>query len=155
LLAEDGLHLVSDTFYSFPARPIDPATPAAHRQNASMMRALGRAAGSFAQDGYAVFLDGVIGPWFLPVLVRGISPDVDLEYVVLHVGLEETLNRVRQREGPGKSAGVVRVHRAFSDLGQFAHCALDTSSVSPAEVVTMFLARRRRGKFSVSREALA
>jgi chloramphenicol 3-O-phosphotransferase len=155
LLAEDGLHLVSDTFYDFPARPIDPATPAAHRQNASMMRALGRAAGSFAEDGYAVFLDGVIGPWFLPVLVREIAPGVLLEYVVLQVGLEQTLNRVRQREGPGLSAGVVHMHRAFSELGPLAHCALDTSSSSPAEVVAAFLARRRRNEFSVSREKLA
>jgi cytidylate kinase len=148
---ERGLHLRSDTFYGFPARPVDPTTPAAHRQNTSIMRALGRAAGSFAEDEYAVFLDGVIGPWFLPIVARELPPDLPLEYVVLQVRLGEALDRVRQREGPGTSAGVVHMHRAFSELGELARCALDTSHASVEEVIAMFLARRERGEFLVSR----
>lgn len=148
---EGGLHLVSDTFYRFPARPVDPTTPAAQRQNTSIMRALGRAAGSFAEDEYAVFLDGVIGPWFLPILARELPVDVLLEYVVLQVQLQEALDRVRQREGPGTSAGVVHMHRAFSELGEFTRCALDTSHRSVEEVIGAFLARRERGEFLVSR----
>lgn len=147
---EGGLHLVSDTFYRFPARPVDPTTPAAQRQNTSIMRALGRAAGSFAEDEYAVFLDGVIGPWFLPVLARELSPGVPLEYVVLQVQLQEALDRVRRREGSGTSAGVVHMHRAFSELGEFTRCALDTSHTSVEEVIAVFLARRGRGEFLVS-----
>ncbi len=153
--AARGLHLLSDTFYRFPARPIDPATPAAHQQNTSIMRALGRAAGSFAEDEYAVFLDGVIGPWFPPVLARELPPGIPLEYVVLQVNLEQALDRVRQREGPGVSAGVVQMHRALSELGLFARCALDTSRSSAEEVVATFLMRQKRGEFRVSRELLA
>jgi cytidylate kinase len=151
---EGGLHLLSDTFYRFPARPLDPTTPAAHRQNASIMRALGRAAGSFAEDAYAVFLDGVIGPWFLPVLARELPRDVPLEYVVLQVRLQDALDRVRDREGAGTSAGVTRMHRAFSELGEFGRCALETSQASVEEVIAEFLARRERGEFRVSRESL-
>lgn len=154
-LAGRGLHLLSDTFYRFPARPIDPATSAAHQQNSSIMRALGRAAGSFAEDEYAVFLDGVIGPWFLPVLARELPPEISLEYVVLQVNLEQALHRVRQRAGPGVSAGVVQMHRAFSELGLFARFALDTSRSSVEEVVAAFLVRHARGEFLVSRESLA
>jgi len=151
---ERGLHLLSDTFYRFPARPIDPATPAADRQNTSIIRALGRAAGSFAEDEYAVFLDGVIGPWFLPVLTRELSLAVSLEYVVLQVQLERALERVRQRQGRGASATVTHMHRAFSELGLLAHCVLDTSSSTPTEVLDAFLLRRERGEFLVSRESL-
>jgi hypothetical protein len=119
------------------------------------MRALGRAAGSFAEDGYSVFLDGVIGPWFLPILARELPSGIPLEYVVLQVDLEQALDRVRQREGPGMSAGVVQMNRAFSELGLFARCALDTSRSSAQEVVAAFLARRKRGEFLVSPESLA
>lgn len=151
-LAERGLHLLSDTFYRFPARPIDPASPAAHQQNTSVMRALGRAAGSFAEDEYTVFLDGVIGPWFLPVLAREVPPSVPLEYVVLQVQLERALARVRERQGPGASATVAHMHRAFSELGEFARCALDTASSSAEDVLFEFLARSKRGDFVVSRK---
>ena len=153
-LAGRGLHLRSDTFYGFPARPIDPATPAAHQQNTSIMRALGRAAGSFAEDEYAVFLDGVIGPWFLPVLARELPASIALEYVVLQVNLAQALDRVRQREGSGASADVIQMPRAFCELGAFARCALDTSHSSLEEVVAAFLERRTRGEFLVSRESL-
>jgi cytidylate kinase len=155
LLAARGLHLLSDTFYRFPAPPIDPATPAAHQQNSSIMRALGRAAGSFAEDEYAVFLDGVIGPWFLPVLARELPPGIPLEYVVLQVNLAQALDRVRQREGPGASAGVIEMHWAFSELGMFARCALDTSQRSAEEVLAAFLGRSQRGEFLVSRESFS
>lgn len=153
LLADQGLHVVSDTFYKFPVRPLDPTTPESQRQNTSIMRALGRAADAFAEDGYSVVIDGVIGPWLLPVLVRELSPHVLLEYVVLQVALEQALARVRQREGQGRSAGVVHMHRAFSDLGQLEHCTLDTSAASPEEVISAFLAGRRRGEFKVSRDS--
>jgi predicted kinase len=154
LRADDGLHIVSDTFYAFPARPIDPTTPASQRQNASVMRALGRAASSFAEDGWTVFLDGVVGPWFLPVLVAAIAPALAVEYVVLRVDLQESLRRVTQREGPARSAAVVHMHRAFAQLGRFAHCALDAAA-PPDEVVAAFLARRARGEFALSRDAPA
>jgi cytidylate kinase len=154
LLTERGLHLLSDAFYRFPARPIDPATPAADQQNTSIIRAVGRAAGSFAEDKYAVFLDGVIGPWFLPVLARELPLVVSLEYVVLQVQLERALERVRQRQGRGASGTVTHMHRAFSELGLLAHCALDTSSSTPTEVLDAFLSRRERGEFVLSRESL-
>jgi hypothetical protein len=38
------------------------------------VRAAARAAGSFATDGYGVVLDGVFGPWFLPVVARELLP---------------------------------------------------------------------------------
>ena len=153
-LAERGLHLLSDTFYQFPARAIDPATPAAHQQNTTVIRAIGRAAGSFAEDEYTVFLDGVIGPWFLPVLARELPDSTPLEYVVLQIELGQALERVRERQGRGASGTVIRMHQEFAELGLLGRCALDTSRLSPAEVLDVFLYRRKRGEFIVSRESL-
>jgi hypothetical protein len=64
-----SIAIVSDLFYEFPARPIDPTVPASRHQNTVIMRALGRASQTFAEGGYDVALDGVFGPWFLPVLL--------------------------------------------------------------------------------------
>ena len=152
-LAERGLHLLSDTFYQFPARPIDPSTPAAHQQNTSIIRALGRAAASFAGDEYTVVLDGVIGPWFLPVLVSELPLGTRLDYVILQVPLGLALERVRQRQGQGASATVTHMHQAFSELGLLARCALDTSALSETQVVEAFSARRDRGDFLLSHES--
>jgi predicted kinase len=156
LLAESdpqGLHLESDLFYRFPAHPLDPTTPESHAQNRTIMRALGRAAGAFAEGGYAVFLDGVVGPWFLPVLVAEIPPAIQVEYVVLRAPLEQTLARVRQRAGAGASNRVAHMHRAFSELGQLSHHALDTSREFPPEIVARFHERRAGGDFAIDREA--
>jgi hypothetical protein len=118
------------------------------------MRALGRAAASFVEDGYTVFLDGVIGPWFLPALIRELPPGARLEYVVLQVALDRALERVRARQGRGASTTVAHMHRAFSELGSFAHCALDTSQLSTKQVVEAFLSRREQSDFVVLRESL-
>ena len=150
-----GLHLESDTFYRFPAEPLDPTSAAAHAQNTSIMRALGRAAGAFAEDDYAVFLDGVIGPWFLPVLVRELPAGSAIEYVVLRVELARALERVRARQGRGASATVEHVHRALAQSSVPERCVLDTSRLSPSEVLEECLAHRARGDFRLLREALA
>lgn len=60
-----GLHIPADVFYTFPAHPISPILPEAHEQNAAVIVAVSRTAAAFASRGYAVFLDGIIGPWFL------------------------------------------------------------------------------------------
>ena len=47
-----GLHLVTDTFYEFPAHLVEPTTEESHGQNAAIMKAIGRAAAAFAEGGY-------------------------------------------------------------------------------------------------------
>jgi hypothetical protein len=75
-----GVHLVSDVFYGFPAAPIDPTHPDSREQNTVIMRALARAARAFAEGGYHVVLDGIFGPWFLPVLQEELSGAPPVSY---------------------------------------------------------------------------
>jgi predicted kinase len=112
-----GVHIVSDLFYAFPSAPIDPTRPDSHAQNGVIMSALARAAGAFAEGGYRVFLDGVIGPWFLPVLREELRSPSALAYLVLRVSEAEALRRVRARDGAGASARVRHMHAAFEQLG--------------------------------------
>jgi predicted kinase len=136
-----GLHLLSDTFYAFPAAPIDPTRPESQHQNTVIVRALGRAAAAFAEGGYDVFLDGVIGPWFLPVLRAELSGPWPVSYLLLHVPEGEALRRVRERQGPGASAQVRHMVAAFEALLELAGHRIETAGLSPGEV----LARAEQG----------
>jgi predicted kinase len=142
-----GIHLVSDVFYGFPAHPIDPTRPESHEQNTAVIRALGRAAGAFAESGWPVVLDGIFGPWFLPELCNALPAGAPLEYVVLRAPLDLCLRRVRERQGAGESRKVEHMHRAFAELGALAAHALDATAGGPDEIVAAFLAARAAGGF--------
>ena len=110
-----SLHFVTDTFYHFPAHPLDPTTEEAHTQNATIMHAIGRAAAAFVEGGYEVFLDGVVGPWFLPRLVREWDAVARVEYVILQATLAEELARVLRRDSqPPKPACTTCTTRLLS-----------------------------------------
>ncbi len=145
--AAQGLHLQSDDFYRYPGRPIDPTRVESRAQNETIMRALARAASAFVEGGYEVYVDGVIGPWMLPVFAAELDASVSLEYVALRSDLELALVRVRERQGAGASAAVAHMHAAFSDLGACERTALDTTGKSAGSVLGEFNARRGRGEF--------
>jgi len=138
-----GLHLLTDTFYHFPAHPLDPTTPEAHVQNTTIMRAIGRAAAAFVEGGYDVFLDGVVGPWFLPTLLHEWGAVARVEYVILRATLAEELARVLRRDGPATSARVHAMHEAFSDLEGYVRHVIETTGRSAEEVRAEFIQRRR------------
>jgi predicted kinase len=144
--APRGLHLRSDVFYGFPAHPIDPATPGAHAQNRCVIRAVGRAAGAFAEGGYDVFLDGIFGPWFLAELIGALGPSsAPPDYVVLRADPDEAVARVARRDGPGAEGRVRHMHRALADLGALEGHALDTRGASPARARAELERRRACG----------
>jgi len=145
--APAGLHLVTDTFYHFPAHPLDPTTEEAHAQNTTIMRAIGRAAAAFVEGGYAVFLDGVIGPWFLPTLLREWDAVARMEYVILRATLEEELARVLRRDGPATQTRVYNMHDAFAELAGYAKHVIETTGRLPEEVRAECLYRRCRYEF--------
>jgi len=130
-----GLHLVADTFYTFPAHVIDPTKPESADQNTAIITALGRAAGSFAESDYAVFLDGIFGPWFLSTLAAAIWPlRPATDYLVLRCEIDEALARVAGRPEGGDPANVRHMNKAFCDLGDYEASAIDTTHLSEAEV---------------------
>jgi len=145
-----GLHLDSDVFYGFPAVPIDPALPAAHDQNLAVMRALARSARAFAEGNYEVFLDGVVGPWFLPLLLAELRDGPALAYIVLRVSEEEAVRRVRERDGPGRSPRVRKMHEACAALGELASHAIETSGRRRGEVFEEARSGLASGRFSLS-----
>ena len=131
----NGLHLVSDTFHEFIPHRIDPTKPESQHQNTVIMQALARSAQSFAEGGYTVYLDGVIGPWFLHVFRAVLEPGTPTHYVVLQAPAVEARTRVRNRQGKGLSPIVLQMHGSLSDLGPLAHHAVETAGRSEGEVL--------------------
>jgi predicted kinase len=142
-----GLHLPSDVFYGFPSEPIDPTRAEAHHQNTVIVRALARAARAFAEGGYHVVLDGVLGPWFLPTLRAELRGGPGASYVVLRAPEAEVLRRVRDRQGPGASGPVRQMAAAFAELGAWEVHALDTAGRAPEEVLRAAQEALAAGRF--------
>src|SRR5262245_23291130 len=93
-----AVHVVLDEFFEFLAHPLVPILPDARVQNATVMRAVVRSAGAYVQGGYRVFIDGVIGPWFLDIFREELGPlGIGLQYIVLRADLAETLARGTSR----------------------------------------------------------
>jgi cytidylate kinase len=145
-----GLHLPADVFFTFPAHPISPYRPASREQNTDIMIALARTAETFASRGYAVLLDGIFGPWFLPVIAAELEEKkVSLDYVVLRAPLEATLERVRRREGEDRAHVVRQMHAEFADLGQYSRHAIETTNLTPEEIAREVTRRQRAGDFAL------
>ncbi len=147
----NGLHILSDLFYRFPARPIDPTLPASRHQNTVIMRALGRTASTFAEGGYDVVLDGVFGPWFLPVLLPELGRGWPISYVLLQVPEAEAVERVRRRDGPGASAGVRQMVAAFADAAGFDAHRIDTRALPPERLLETVRDGIAAGRFRLER----
>ena len=111
---KSGLHLLTDVFYTFPTYPFDPTTKAAHTQNTTIIKAIGHTAAAFAEGGYDVVLDGVVGLWFLPALLGEWPHEIGVVYVILQDRLDVALARVL---APVAGRGVRRLYPAASHRG--------------------------------------
>ncbi|WP_175200045.1 hypothetical protein [Achromobacter insolitus] len=65
------VHFLADDFWTFIIKhgAIVPYLPESHAQNSVVMDALSRTVSPFAEDGYFLILDGIIGPLFLPTFL--------------------------------------------------------------------------------------
>jgi predicted kinase len=149
-----GVHVVSDLFFHFFSHPILPIHAAAHDQNAAAIRAIAAAAGAFTRSGYEVYVDGVLGPWFVPVFIAETAPlGVDVDYVVLRAPLAETLQRAmsRPQAKPEHEEIVRHMHSQFADLGELERHAVDTSGQRLAATLELVNRELSRGQFVLAR----
>ena len=149
--APNGLHIPSDLFYSFPGNPINPTLPESRSQNTAIIRALGACSTAFLASGYDVFLDGIVGPWFLPTLLEEIPRDFGVAYLLLTTDQEEALKRVRGREGRGLSDKVKSTHSAFDESIDYESHKLDTTNRDVEAVYELVQGRLSRDEFRLSR----
>ena len=146
---EMGVRIETDVFYHFLAHRLDPSTPESKPQNTTVVRSFLKSALSFYEDGYDVFLDGVIGPWWLQA-VQEILPS--FQYAILHANLETVLQRTKERANIAQSSAnpelVCVMHSQFDALTDVDSRTIDTRNKSSKAVFDEFLFRQTQGDFA-------
>ena len=79
---------------------IAPWTPPAHDQNTVVTKAMGASAGEFARGGYAVVLEGIIGPWFLDTFVPA-AGGMPVHYLIVRPTADIAMDRAIAARSPG------------------------------------------------------
>lgn len=140
-----AVHLHTDDFYRWIVSGyVPPWLPEAREQNAVAMEAMAQVAERFAEGGYAVVVDGIVGPWFLePWRERG----TPVSYIVLRPSLEAADHRARtRRDHPLQDLSVVaRMHQAFEDLGAWEPHAIDSTDLTVEDTAREVLRRLADG----------
>jgi len=127
------VHLVTDMFYrAIRAGFVLPYLPEAEQQNEVVIEAIVATVAIYAQGGYNVVVDGIIGPWFLPPFRAMAAHDrLTLSYVVLRPDVDTTLSRARGRVGNELTDvdAITGLHSAFEQLAELESHAIDTGDL--------------------------
>ncbi|MCX5417310.1 AAA family ATPase [Streptomyces sp. NBC_00059] len=122
-----------DFWHSIKQGWIAPYLPEAHQQNQVVLRVLVSAAFGYAEGGYQVICDGIVGPWFIG-LFRAAAEEqaVPLSYVVLRPNQHTTLERAAGRTGDALTdpEPIRSLHGQFSDLGVYETHVLDSTGLT-------------------------
>lgn len=141
------VHLHSDDFWHFIKHgAIPPFLESAHRQNDIVVNVLAQAADGYAQGGYLVVVDGVIGPWFLSAF-RQLSSRI--HYVALQIDVESAIARCQTRGGDTLTDAQVisSLHKQLSQLKELSNHALDVRGYSPERTLAAVVAAMRSGEY--------
>ena len=147
----NGVHLESDLFFRFVIHRRDPSRPDAEAQNATVVRAYAAAAREYSSGGYCVYLDGVIGPWMLPLLMH-VIPTFD--YVLLDAPLHIASVRAQARmHQPSATPEIIeRMHQHFSSvLANYPSHVLSTHGRDVDQVAEQYSLRQKMGTFRLVR----
>jgi hypothetical protein len=126
-----GVHLVADQVFHWVAGGyMPPWMPGTSRQNSTVISAAAAAAIQFADGGYDVFVDGIIGPWFLPHWLQTAGLGRPTHYLVLRPSRQIA----GMRAAGGRASGdlvdphpIAAMFDVFEDLGCFEAHVLDSS----------------------------
>lgn len=151
-----AVHLHTDDFYQYIKRGyIAPWLEEAGDQNETVAEVIAASARSYAEGGYEVYVDGVIGPWFLKPWQNMAGEGIDVRYIVLRPGEQVTVQRAAEREQracfPLDAAVVSGLWRMFADLGEFEAHAVDTSFQTVQESAECIAERLRAGEFCLGK----
>src|SRR5207248_3361689 len=72
---EKSVHLEVDRFlHAIRGGYVAPWKPESSQQNETVMNAVAHSAAIYAEGGYTVIVDGVVGPWFLDTFLAALRP---------------------------------------------------------------------------------
>ena len=110
-------------------------------QNETVIEATALSAEKFSQNGYEVFVAGVIGPWFVEPWIEIAQKGVDVRYIVLRPSEATTVSRAikrTQRDAfPLPIEAVKNLWNSFADLGVYESNSIDTTGHTVEESATL------------------
>lgn len=126
-------HIHTDDFYQYIRKGyISPWLDDSGDQNETVIDAVVASAKRFAEGGYEVYVDGVIGPWFLAPWIKLAEEGFDIRYIVLRPDEETTISRALERTQrdyfPLNREDIKNVWRSLSDLGKYESNVVDTTA---------------------------
>ena len=128
------IRMHTDDFYSYICKGyIAPWLPEASEQNTVIIESFAASVARLASGGYEVFVDGVLGPWFLKPWLTLAQNGFDVRYIILRPSEETTILRGTARDKNVALTDVDAVKhmwQCFSDLGVYEPHVIDTTHQS-------------------------
>lgn len=159
LLAEKSasdyaVHFHTDDYYEFIRKGYrSPWEDGTGKQNETVIKAVVASAEQFSLGGYEVYVDGVIGPWFLKSWIALAESGIDVRYVVLRPSEEITVLRAMerlQREAfPLIEANIKSVWHAFASLDKYEMNVIDTTDLTIEESIILIQNKLEEGAFRI------
>ncbi|MFE7654227.1 AAA family ATPase [Streptomyces bottropensis] len=146
-----SVHLHSDDFWRYIKQGwIAPYLPEAHEQNQVVLQVLVSAAFGYAEGGYHVTCDGIVGPWFIDLFrVTARERALPLSYVILRPDQHTTLERATSRADDALTdpEPIRSLHGQFSNLGLYEAHVLDSTTLTAEATADSILQGVARGSY--------
>jgi predicted kinase len=145
---EKAVCLETDWFWTTIAKGyVPPWRPDAKPQNRVIVQSYMAAADILARGGYAVVVDGIIGPWNLHIVKNQLaSSGVQAHYFVLRPSRRAALDRATSRVGEEIVKGhpaltdadpILHMWDQFSNLGELEDKVIDNTDLDADETATL------------------
>lgn len=135
-----SVHMHTDDFYDFLVKgSIPPYLPESHEQNRIVIEAFLQAAKRYADGGYDVIVDGVVGPWLLEPWQELAAQGYEIHYLILRASKQETMRRAIARtklDRPTNEAIVTAMWKQFCEVGDYERHVVETDAFSVRETVS-------------------
>lgn len=147
--AAPAIHLEADQFFAAVRSGfILPWLPESNDQNRTINFAVAAAARAYGLGGYQVFIDGVVGPWFLDIFRAAAGEaGLSLDYVVLRPDLETAAARARERAVGPLPDYPPRIYEGFAELGPLEAHVIDSGAADVEGVVAAIREGLQAGRF--------
>lgn len=147
-----AVHMHTDDFYGAIRKGyIAPWLPDSNDQNATVTRAIAAAARAYAEGGYDVILDGIVGLWFLEIYKDTCrDAEIPLHYVFLKPDKAIAMVRARNRKDAPIADYPPKLYEQLIDLGALGAHAFDSGALSEEETARYVRDGLETGRFALA-----
>lgn len=145
-----GVLIDGDAFFQYvKVGWIAPWEAASAAQNATVIDALSAAVAAYARGGYAVVVDGIIGPWFLDRFRNAV--DAPVHYVVIRPSRAAAFARGTARTDPQMNdpIPITKMYDEFAALGVYERHVVDNSMHTVNDTLAAVRAGVAEGRFRI------